>query len=77
MGYWNERKYQILYWKYSLIILIPKPNKDLTDPSSYGPISLLNQNAKIFTAILANRMNKFITKYIKEDKNGFLKGRQM
>ncbi|KAF7246814.1 LINE-1 retrotransposable element ORF2 protein, partial [Varanus komodoensis] len=33
-------------------VLIAKPNKDLTNPGSYRLISLINQDAKIFTAIL-------------------------
>lgn len=35
-------------WKHSLITVTPKPNKDLTDSSSYRPISLLNQDADIY-----------------------------
>ena len=38
------------------IILLKKPDKDLTDPSSYRPISLLNIQAKIFEKIMANRL---------------------
>lgn len=44
--------------------------------SSYSSISLINQHAKIFTAILANRLNTCIGKYIAQDENGFLRGRQ-
>lgn len=43
---------------------------------SYKPISLINQDVKIFIAILANTLNTFIGKYIVKDQNGFLKGRQ-
>uniref|UniRef100_A0A803TN93 Reverse transcriptase domain-containing protein n=1 Tax=Anolis carolinensis TaxID=28377 RepID=A0A803TN93_ANOCA len=64
-------------WRMSLIILIPKPDKDLTDPGSYRPISLVNQDAKILSAIIANRLNKCMYKYIKMDQCGFVKGRQM
>uniref|UniRef100_A0A803U0J0 Reverse transcriptase domain-containing protein n=1 Tax=Anolis carolinensis TaxID=28377 RepID=A0A803U0J0_ANOCA len=64
-------------WRKSLIILIPKPDKDLTDPGSYRPISLVNQDAKILSAIIANRMNKCMYKYIKKDQCGFVKGRLM
>lgn len=31
----------------------------------------------MFTAILANRMNNFIAKYIEVDQSGFMVGRQM
>uniref|UniRef100_A0A803THX2 Reverse transcriptase domain-containing protein n=1 Tax=Anolis carolinensis TaxID=28377 RepID=A0A803THX2_ANOCA len=64
-------------WKQSLTILLPKPKKDLTDPGSYRPISLINQDAKILTAIITNRMSNFMYKYIKQDQCGFVKGRQM
>lgn len=40
-----------------MIILILKPNKDATEPGSYyRPISLINQVTKIFTAILARKI---------------------
>ena len=44
---------------------------------SYRSISLINQDAKIFTAILANRFHKFLANYIKEVQCGFIKGIQM
>ena len=64
-------------WKITKIIAIPKQGKDLTSPQSYRPISLINQDAKIFTSILANRLNTFIAMYIQEDQTGFIKGRHM
>lgn len=44
---------------------------------SYRPISLINQDSKIFTSILANGLNSFVGNYIHENENGFIKGRQM
>jgi len=35
-------------WKYSVVILMPKPNKPPQDPASYRPISLLPTFSKIF-----------------------------
>jgi len=35
-------------WKKSIIIMIPKPGKDHTIPSSYRPISLLSCLSKLF-----------------------------
>ena len=65
-----------LSWKHSLIILIPKANKDLTDSGAYRPISLLNQDAKILMVILTKSINVFSAKRIKEYQHDFIIGRQ-
>jgi hypothetical protein len=39
------------------IILIPKDGKDLTEPSSYRPISLLSVIAKLYERLLQDRLN--------------------
>ncbi len=57
------------------ISLILKKGKDEMDPASYRPIALLNSDLKIFTKILANRLNKCITKIIHSDQTGFIPGR--
>lgn len=46
------------------IVLILKPNKDPLDPSSYRPISLLQNNEKILAKVLALRLNKVISSII-------------
>ena len=66
-----------LSWRESLIVLILKPDKNPANMDAYRPISLINQDAKIFTAIMAKRLNSFMWKYIEKDQNGFILGRQM
>ena len=57
------------------ISLILKKDKTQTDPSSYRPIALLGCDLKVFTKILANRLNKCIADIIHEDQTGFIPGR--
>ena len=57
------------------ISLILKKGKDDTDPASYRPIALLGCDLKIFTKILANRLNKCISTIIHQDQTGFIPGR--
>ena len=58
------------------ISLIPKPNKDLTLPSNYRPISLINVDIKIISKALAHRIQKVTPHIIHPDQTGFIKGRQ-
>uniref|UniRef100_A0A8C5PT13 Reverse transcriptase domain-containing protein n=1 Tax=Leptobrachium leishanense TaxID=445787 RepID=A0A8C5PT13_9ANUR len=57
------------------IILIPKEGKDPSYPQNNRPISLLNVDYKIFTKILANRLNSFLASIIHPDQVGFIPGR--
>lgn len=57
------------------ISLVLKKEKDKTDPASYRPIALLGCDLKVFTKILANRLNKCITSVIHHDQTGFIPGR--
>lgn len=43
-------------WADSRIIVIPKKDRDPTKVESFRPISLLNQDAKIFTSIMAKQL---------------------
>lgn len=43
-------------WREAIISVIPKEGKDKQECSSYKPISILNQNYRLFTAILARRL---------------------
>ena len=53
------------------ISLILKKDKDETDPALYRPIALLGCDLKVFTKILANRLNKCIASIIHQDQTGF------
>lgn len=64
-------------WHESKIAAIPKPGRDPLHPSSYRPISLLNQDYKLFSAILVNRLNQFISDYIYPDQTGFIPSRNI
>lgn len=51
--------------------------RDPLDVQSYRPISLLNQDYKIFTALLTKRLNRIIGIYIHPDQSGFIPNRDI
>lgn len=57
------------------IVVIHKEGKDPTECQSYRPISLLNGDLRILTAVLARRVNQIITQIIHPDQKGFITGR--
>ncbi len=63
-------------WREATISVIPKEGKDLKECGSYRPISVLNQDYKIYAAILTKRMEEMMPLLIDEDQCGFIKGRQ-
>lgn len=64
-------------WKESRIIVLPKKDKDPVDVASYWPISLLNHDVKIFTTIMAKRLNRFVAEYVHPNQIGFIPGRHI
>lgn len=57
------------------IKLIPNPDKDASQPSSYRPISLLNIDAKILSKIVAIRLARIMLDLIHPAQAGFIQGR--
>lgn len=58
------------------ITVIHKEDKDPTQCGSYRPISLLNTDLKLFTKILATRLQQHITSLIHLDQVGFVPTRE-
>uniref|UniRef100_A0A8C4S0K8 Reverse transcriptase domain-containing protein n=1 Tax=Erpetoichthys calabaricus TaxID=27687 RepID=A0A8C4S0K8_ERPCA len=64
-------------FRQAFITVFPKQNKDLLQCESYRPISLLNNDVKILSKILARRMEKVLPSVISQDQTGFIKGRHL
>ncbi len=62
-------------WSDAIITVIHKSGKDPTQCTAYRPKSLLCQDMKIITSILANRIQKHIKKLIRPDQTGFINER--
>jgi len=63
-------------WKEAVISLIPKEGKDKLECGNYRPISVLNQDYKICTHVLAKRLEKILPRIISLDQIGFIQQRQ-
>uniref|UniRef100_A0A9J8CLD1 Reverse transcriptase domain-containing protein n=1 Tax=Cyprinus carpio carpio TaxID=630221 RepID=A0A9J8CLD1_CYPCA len=59
----------------ALISVIPKKDRDATEPSNYRPISLINVDCKILSKILALRLEKVLSNIINPDQVGFMMNR--
>lgn len=60
-----------------LINLIPKANKDTTLIDNWRPITLINNDSKVFAIIFAERLKKCLEQIIDECQSGFMKGRHI
>lgn len=58
-------------WKDASISLIPKEGQAFTPVKNYRPIFLLNNDFKLFTSILAERLKQVLRDYTHEDWCGF------
>lgn len=63
-------------WREAYISVIPKEGKDKMECSNYRPVSVLNQDYRLFTTILARRLETILPDIIHQDQTGFIKQRQ-
>ena len=63
-------------WSRAIISVIHKEGKDPTLCEGYRPISLICNDQKLLTSILARRIQKHITTLINPDQTGFIPSRQ-
>lgn len=59
------------------ISVIPKKGKDPLDCGSYQPISLLNVDLKLFTKLLASRLQPQLCQLVHLDEVGFIPMREV
>lgn len=63
-------------WREGLIVVISKDGKDISMPSGYRPITILNHDYKLFTLVLANRLAITLLGLVHPDQTGFVPGRR-
>lgn len=64
-------------WKEAIISVIHKQGKDSKESSSYRPISVLNVDYKLYTSILAKRLETILPDLIDHDQSSFIRNRQI
>ena len=69
LGHFSDFQYQ------SIITCIPKEGKDRRYMGNWRPISLMNTDMKIASAVLAGRAKKVLFAIISDTQKGFMKGR--
>ncbi|KAM3875318.1 collagenase 3-like [Diretmus argenteus] len=62
-------------WRCASVIALPKPNKDLEDPKSYRPISLLSVPFKILERMIHSRIEPVVDSQLPREQAGFCHGR--
>ena len=74
---WVLTKNEIpISWNEAFISVIPKGDKDRMDCGNYRPISVLNLDYKLFTSILAKRLEHILPEICHFDQTGFVSSRQ-
>lgn len=60
-------------WKIARLCMIPKPNKDVTNPKNYRPISLLSTLGKTLERVIKNRLYPYLeeTHFFNDHQSGF------
>jgi len=61
----------------ALVVAIPEPDKQLGDPKSYRPISLLCVSFKILERIIYARVETIIDPLLPQEQAGFRHGRSV
>ena len=65
-------------WKNAVVVMIPKPLKNHSDPANFRPISLLNTLSKLLERVVLFRLNIWIgsNRILSPLQSGFRRGRQ-
>lgn len=73
---WNNQVFPSM-WSQAVIIPIPKPGKDKTNPKNYRPIALTSTMCKLLEKILNKRLKAFLEKnnFFCSQQNGFRQNR--
>ena len=58
---WKEKKFPEA-WRHALVLPIPKPAKDPSNPTNYRPISLTSSMCKLMEKIVNNRLTWYLKK---------------